>query len=349
MTHPPRAGDAWDRYRTGPANRVAAAAARRVAESPGRGYNPLLVQGAPGAGKSHLLRAIADLARRLDPELRIHLEELDALVDRLSAALADGTAGSLRQALASMDLLLLDDLERVAGRQRTQDELLLVLEEVLGRGGQLVVTSRLALAEVPGLHPALVAALGAGVSVDVALPDDAPADGGEGVGDGPAPHPAALADAAGEEVDEFRDFFEDVAGAVVEMVETEPWRRTLARAILRWEADGFRTRRLEAALEADTPPDVDALLAGFARDAARLAEIARALDGAPPADAELLRDPDRVADAERALRRVRTPAPPAPPPPATAAVVEPDRWFLDPDKLAWNWVGVDDRLPRELG
>jgi len=149
--------------------------------------------------------------------------------------------------------------------------------------------------------------------------------------------------------DEFGAFLADITTTVGQLVETDPWRKRLAEAILRYEGEGIRTRRLESALEADSAPDVDSLLAGFAADLARLREVTDALVALDPraAAASVLSDPDRVADAEALLATTRSAAERA----AEEAAPPPlDRWYFNnPEKVAWGWLALDDRLLEELG
>lgn len=148
------------------------------------------------------------------------------------------------------------------------------------------------------------------------------------------------------QADEFSAFLSDIATTVEQLVETEPWRKRLAEAILRHEGEGYRTRRLETALEADSGPDVNALLAGYDADLEKLRAIAAelaALD-AEAAGSAVLKDPDRLAEAEALLLGARAAAErsrPAPPPV--------DRWYANnPEKVAWGWLALEDRLIEEL-
>lgn len=149
-----------------------------------------------------------------------------------------------------------------------------------------------------------------------------------------------------EPADEFSAFVFDIATTVGQLVETDPWRKRLAEAILRYEGEGFRTRRLEQALEADSAPDVDSLLAAYAADVERLSTIAAGLAelDSEGASSAVLKDPDRVGEAEALLVGARAAAErsrPAPPPV--------DRWYLNnPEKVAWDWLALDDRLIEEL-
>lgn len=160
------------------------------------------------------------------------------------------------------------------------------------------------------------------------------------------PDPAETAP-AGPAEDEFSAFLSDIALTVSEVIDEAPWRRRLAAAILRWEGAGVRTRRLEQALDGDAPVDADALVAGFERDAARLAELAAELRALGAAPAGLpLDDPDRLAELEARLAEARAAADAAP---RAVPAGEGDAWFRNPEKLAWDWVALEDRLAEELG
>ena len=401
MTTPLDPTCVFDRFIVGPANRVAAAAALRAAEAPGRTYNPLVITGPAGVGKTHLLMAIGQRARLLDPELLVHYESGELFVDRVTAAIAAGTLADFRAATASIDVFLLDELAGVAGKGRTQEELLRLMEELAGRGAQLVVASAMTPVEIPALDPELVQRLAGGLNVELNPPDpatrraivsrliadrayDLPEEVVLALAELPAADVRALQTAvsrvvaaaelenrqvtledvarlrtdgsggAGADEDEFDDFLSDISTAVAAVVETAPWRRRLASAILRWEGEGIRTRRLEAALDADSAPDVEALLTAFGRDVGRLRHISRELPPGIVTDPLLLRDPDRLPEAERLLQEsaaVRQAASNGGRPARAPATALPsgsiDRWFLDREKLAWDWLALDERLVEE--
>lgn len=375
-------------------NRVAAAAARRVAESPGRSYNPLVIAGPTGVGKTHLLGAIAHQARAVDGEITVLYETMDQLVDRLTTSIAANRLEEFRGAFAGLDLLLLDDLQQAAGKARTQEELSRVVEDLVARGAQVVVAADRFPQDIPAFDARLGARLASGLVVDVAPPDAASRlaiavrlaeERGIAFAEGVLESLAALPirsvhelggalnrleaeqDAAGraltaEEVqrlmreqdeeeegggDEFGAFLSDISTAVAAVVETAPWRRRIARAILRWEGEGIVTRRLEAALDADSAPDVDALLDGFARDVARLRQIRRELSESPR-DASVLSDPDRLPEAEALVPRA-APAREPTVPRSLRPAGEVDRWYADREKMAWDWLAIDDRIMEEQG
>jgi len=383
----------FDTFVVGPGNRMAAAAARHVAESPGTSYNPLWVYGAPGTGKSHLLRAVAALASAVRPELRVVVETAEGFASRLSTAIAAGGLEAFRDGVLDSGLLVIDDAEGLAGKARTQEELASLWEEILRHKVQMVFAATLSPGEVPDVDEAFRARLADGLVVDVSPPEPetlrelarrrAAGQGvalENGVDEVLARLPlrgahelhatvdriAAVqaergAPVSAEEVpsivegsaapnDEFSAFLSDITFTVGQLVEEAPWRKRLAEAILRWEGEGIRTRRLESALDADAAPDVDAVLAGFAADVARLRTVRdqlAALDE-KAADSPVLADPDRVSEAEAMLLSARAAAerkkaqePAAPPV---------DRWyFTNVEKVAWGWVALDDRLIEELG
>src|SRR5207237_8501394 len=119
----------------------------------------------------------------------------------------------------------------------------------------------------------------------------APGDGGKGAGrDGAAPGPRSG--------DEFGDFLADVTVTVGKAVEA--WRARVGEAVLRWEGEGYRTRRLEALLERDTPSAVDEVIASFTQDVERLKELEAEVAELDPqaAGQSVVRDPERPGGAE---------------------------------------------------
>ena len=383
----------FDTFAVGPGNRMAAVAARRVAEAPRTAYNPLLVYGPAGVGKTHLLQAVGALALAVRPDLRVVWMTAEGLTDRVSAAVADGSVEALRDELLDADLLLLDQADRLAGRARTQEELAALWEELEGRA-QIVVAAESASPEVPGLAEALRGRLARAMAVELPAPSAetrpeiarrAAEQRGIALGDGaaealaglPLAGPADVVAAvervgaaqaergetlsaddaaavaspapAAHSADEFSAFLSDIAATVEEIVETAPWRRRLAEAILRFEGEGVRTRRLEQALEADTAPDVDTLLAAFGEDVARLGEIRAALDeaGSESVRSPVLADPDRLAEAEALLVSAQAAAERRAEEEARARP-QVDRWFFNGEKAALDWLALDDRLIEEL-
>ena len=386
----------FETFVVGPGNRMAAAAARRVAEAPRTAYNPLFIHGVRGSGKTHLLQAVGALALAVRPDLRVLYLTADSLVDRVSAAVGSGSMEGLRDELLEAELVLLDEVQALAGKARTQQELLALWDE-LEWTAQIVLAGESASADLPGIDPDLRARFTRGLAVDLPPVTDEGHQSREEIAtraadqrgitleDGAAAEIARLpgTDAAGlvqavervgaaqterggtlsaDEVaavvspgpplhspDEFSAFLSDITATVEEIVETAPWRKRLAEAILRWEGEGIRTRRLEAALDADTAPDVDAVLDAFAVDVEKLRAIRTELETmrSDSARSPLLADPDRVGEAEALLVSAKAAAERRA---EEAAKNQPqvDRWYFNPEKAAWDWVALEDRLIEEL-
>jgi chromosomal replication initiator protein len=148
------------------------------------------------------------------------------------------------------------------------------------------------------------------------------AEGAKGLLGADAPRPAATAAAPHPEraptPDEFAAFLTDVTVTVGKAVEA--WRARIAEAILRWEGEGYRTRRLELLLEQDTPLAPDEEISAFARDVERLRALEAEVSQFDPqaAGQSVFRDPERLAEAEEAAGRIRAGA--APPPGPSAAL-----------------------------
>lgn len=164
-------GFRFDNFVVGPANRLAVAAARAVAEGPGSVYNPLVIYGGSGLGKTHLLGAIGAHATHLSPELQIEALATEELVRRMAEAVATGQLDALTSALQRSDILLLDDVQFLTGHPETQQVLLRLFNALQGAGKQIVLTSDRPPQDIPDVDERLVTRLAGGLTVDVASPD----------------------------------------------------------------------------------------------------------------------------------------------------------------------------------
>ncbi|AFC33312.1 hypothetical protein PM3016_6704 [Paenibacillus mucilaginosus 3016] len=122
-------------------NRVALAAAQAVSQAPGRSYNPLMLHGATGIGKTHLLHAIGQEIRRTHPDYRILYLTISELGDTFISAVRNNTIPAYQQALKSVDVLLLDNVHDLAFLESTQELLLEVFEHLLAQRKQIVLAS----------------------------------------------------------------------------------------------------------------------------------------------------------------------------------------------------------------
>lgn len=161
----------FEAFVTGPSNRLAAAAARAVAEAPGRTYHPLFLYAEAGLGKSHLLGAIGFHAARLAPGLTVACLPARELAEQLASATARGALNAWRREWEGIGLLLLDDLQVLEGHHDAQAELLRLLDHAQGSGRQLVLASDRPPADLDGFDQRLVARLAGGLVADIAPPE----------------------------------------------------------------------------------------------------------------------------------------------------------------------------------
>jgi chromosomal replication initiator protein len=161
----------FDSLVVGTGNRLAVAAARAVAESPGAVYNPLFVYGGTGLGKTHLLSAVGHLTAALQPQLEVEYLSLDEFVEQLHAAVSAGQMDAFSRRYERVGLLLIDDVQFLTGRRETQAELLRLFERMQAMGGQVVLTSDRPPAEIPDVDERLISRLSGGLIVDVTAPD----------------------------------------------------------------------------------------------------------------------------------------------------------------------------------
>jgi chromosomal replication initiation ATPase DnaA len=155
----------------GASNRLAVTAARAVAESPGTVYNPLFVYSRPGLGKTHLLAAIGHAARAIDDRLTAEYLTLDEFVESVHAAIAAGQGDAYRRRFLDVGLLLLDDVQFLAGRREMQAELLRVSDAMQAAGRQIVLASDRPPGDIPSLDERLARRFGGGLVVDIGSPD----------------------------------------------------------------------------------------------------------------------------------------------------------------------------------
>ncbi len=161
----------FETFVVGPANRLASAAARRSADSPGAGYNPLFLYSASGLGKSHILSAIAHHALKGDPGRTVMYQTLEGYLDDLTRSLEQGGTGAGRDHYAHADVLLLDDVQFLTGQPQAQEMLLRTLDALTARGAQVVLASDRPPAEINGLDARLLSRFSGGLIVDIGLPE----------------------------------------------------------------------------------------------------------------------------------------------------------------------------------
>ena len=153
-------------------NQMAVRAADAVIAEPGHRYNPLFLVGPSGVGKTHLLNAIGnELASRLEPPARVACVGAQVFIDELIVALQEGSIERFRARYRAADALLIDDVQFVASKERTQEELFHVFNHFHAAGKQLVFASDLPPKAIEGLEERLRSRFEGGLVAEVSLPD----------------------------------------------------------------------------------------------------------------------------------------------------------------------------------
>lgn len=155
----------------GSGNRLAATAAKAVAESPGATYNPLFIYARPGLGKTHLLMAIGNEAMQFDGSRRVEYVTVDDFVEAYQAALAAGQADAYRRRFTEADVVLLDDAQLLADRRELQAELLRLIDVLAAADRQIVLAGDRPPEEIQQLDERLIRRFAGGLVIDIAEPD----------------------------------------------------------------------------------------------------------------------------------------------------------------------------------
>ena len=159
----------FDTFVAGDSNRLAYAAARDIAETPGTRYNPLFLYGDVGLGKTHLLMAIGHVARHHG--LRVGYLTAESFANEMVLAIQHNRPEAFRAAYRAVDVLLVDDIQFIGGRERTEEEFFHTFNDLHIAGKQIVLTSDRPPRSIPTLHDRLRSRFEWGLMADIAAPD----------------------------------------------------------------------------------------------------------------------------------------------------------------------------------
>ncbi|NUS98622.1 MAG: chromosomal replication initiator protein DnaA [Gemmatimonadaceae bacterium] len=161
----------FDHFVIGKSNELAAAAAHAAAQAPGKVYNPLFLYGDTGLGKTHLMQAVAHEILTRKPETRIAFVGTEQFTNELVASIQSRTTQDFRRRYREIDLLLVDDVHFLKGKEATQEEFFHTFNALYEAGRQIILTSDRPPSEIPGLEARLVSRFQWGMVADIELPD----------------------------------------------------------------------------------------------------------------------------------------------------------------------------------
>lgn len=161
----------FDQFVIGKSNEVAAAAAIAVSQAPGKVYNPLFIYGTTGIGKTHLMQAVAHEILLSNGILRISNLGAEQFTNEYVHAIQTRTTNEFRRRFRETDLLLVDDVHFLKGKEATQEEFFHTFNTLYENGRQIIMTSDRPPSEIPGIEARLVTRFQWGMVADIELPD----------------------------------------------------------------------------------------------------------------------------------------------------------------------------------
>lgn len=166
-----RPGHTFENFAVSSSNQMAHAAAEAVAHSPGKAYNPLFIWGGVGVGKTHLMVSIAHEVLKKDSETKVYFCTGEDFTNDIVEGIRNKTTQAFRNKYRKLDILLVDDIQFIAGKDSVQEEFFHTFNAVTSAGGQIILTSDKPPSEIYKFEERLKSRFEAGLIVDIAPPD----------------------------------------------------------------------------------------------------------------------------------------------------------------------------------
>jgi chromosomal replication initiator protein len=162
----------FENFVVGPSNQEAQSAALTAALEPGKFYNPLFIYGKSGIGKTHLLHAIGNYIRfKSGQETKVYYISSADFLDDYVNAIRDNTINELKESFKQMDVLLIDDIQFLSGKDKTNEMFFHIFNHLINNRKQIVITSDRSPNELKGLEERLVSRFASGLSVSIQNPE----------------------------------------------------------------------------------------------------------------------------------------------------------------------------------
>jgi len=161
----------FENFVIGPSNQFAQAAAKAVAEAPGRAYNPLFVYGGVGLGKTHLINAVGNAVIDKSPDIIVLYVSAEQFTNEVVSAIRHEKMGELKEKYRNVDLLLLDDIQFIANKTQTQEEFFHTFNALYEKQKQIVISSDRPPKEIGAVTDRLRSRFSMGLIADIQLPE----------------------------------------------------------------------------------------------------------------------------------------------------------------------------------
>ena len=161
----------FDNFVVGDCNKESHAAALACAINPGKFFNPLFIYGNSGLGKTHLLMAIANHVLKTDPNKKVYYTESLKFVETVVNAIRDNKIDAFKQYMYNVDLLLVDDIQFLAGKEKSHEVFCTIYNELVNNGKQICIASDRQPKEIKGLEDRLISRFSSGLPVGIDSPE----------------------------------------------------------------------------------------------------------------------------------------------------------------------------------